>query len=233
MDLREGGRIDPERHWYYQAKARAVEAELARRGTTTGTLLDVGAGSGFFARYLLDAGMATTAVCVDPNSSAQDLARSDERLRFVREIPDESFAAVLMLDVLEHVEDDVQLFHDGIARLEPGGTFIVTVPAFMSLWSGHDEYLLHFRRYRRAGLRAVIEHSEVQLHTLRYLFGALFPIAFVLRRLRRRSAEAASDLTEVPGWLNALLLRWFTFEHRFLKQRLFGLSVLAVGTPRR
>ena len=40
-------------------------------------------------------------------------------------------------------------------------------------------------------------------------------------------------LAEVPGWLNALLLRWFTFEHRVLPQRLFGLSVLAVGTKTR
>jgi hypothetical protein len=41
------------------------------------------------------------------------------------------------------------------------------------------------------------------------------------------------DRAEVPGWLNALLLRWFTFEHRVLPQRLFGLSVLAVGTKTR
>ena len=230
MDLREDDLVDPDRHWYYQAKARAIEGELRRHAAEPGALLDLGAGSGFFARYLLDAGVVASAVCVDPGYLEEDLARSEERLRFVRSLPGDVFDAVLMIDVLEHVEDDGQLFRDGVERLRPGGMFVVTVPAFMSLWSSHDEYLLHFRRYRRAGLRKAIAHAEVRVHSLRYLFGALFPIAFVLRRLRRRPSEAGSDLNEVPRWLNASLLRWFTFEHRYLPQRLFGLSVLAVGT---
>ena len=198
MDLREDDLVDPDRHWYYQAKARAIDAELRRHAAEPGALLDLGAGSGFFARYLLDAGVVASAVCVDPGYSEEDLARSEERLRFVRSLPVDAF--------------------------------VVTVPAFMSLRSSHDEYLLHFRRYRRAGLRKAIAHAEVRVHSLRYLFGALFLIAFVLRRLRRRPSEAGSDLNEVPRWLNASLLGWFTFEHRFLPQRLFGLSVLAVGT---
>ena len=40
----------------------------------------------------------------------------------------------------------VYRIRDGVARLSPSGTFMVTVPAFASLWSSHDEYLLHFRR---------------------------------------------------------------------------------------
>lgn len=230
MDLREDDLVDPDHHWYYQAKVRAIEAEFRRHVPAGGTLLDLGAGSGFFARYLLHVGAITSAVCVDPGYTEMDLARSDGQLCFTRSLPGEMFDAVLMIDVLEHVRDDVQLFQNGVARLRVNGTFVVTVPAFASLWSSHDEYLLHFRRYRRDGLLKVLLQADVRVLALRYLFGLLFPIAFVRRRLRRRAAEPASDLREAPGWLNALLLRWFTFEHRVLPQRLFGLSVLAVGT---
>ena len=232
MDLREDDLVDPKRHWYYQAKVRVVETELRRYAPAGGTLLDLGAGSGFFATQLLNAGAVDSVVCVDPGYADEDLARSNERLCFARSLPDGPFDAVLMIDVLEHVKDDAQLFHDGVALLRPGGTFIVTVPAFLSLWSAHDEYLRHFRRYRRAGLRKIVLQAETRVHALRYLFGALFPAALVFRRLRRRTSEARSDLQEVPSWLNTLLLQWFTFEHRVLPQRLFGLSVLAVGTKR-
>ena len=74
MDLREDDLVDPQRHWYYQAKARVVEAELRRHGHGRGALLDLGAGSGFFARYLLDAGVVESAVCVDPGYGDEDLA---------------------------------------------------------------------------------------------------------------------------------------------------------------
>lgn len=230
MDLRENGLVDPKRHWYYQAKAMVVLAELGEKSRAEErTLLDVGAGSGFFARYLIDAGAVTSAVCVDPGYTELDLERSDAQVQFVHEVPDRTFDAVVMIDVLEHVENDVQLFRDGIARLRPGGIFVVTVPAFQSLWSAHDEHLLHFRRYRCADLRRVIQQTHVQIQTLRYLFGALFPIAFYRRRLRRRSAGTASELGETWGWLNRLLIRWFALEHRFLPQRWLGLSVLAAG----
>lgn len=229
MDLRESDLVDPNRHWYYQTKAQAVEVEIRRHGPGGGFLLDIGAGSGFFAKHLLESGAVDAAVCVDPEYRDEDLSRSDKRLRFVRCLPDEPFDAVIMIDVLEHVEDDVQLFIDGISRLRPGGTFIVTVPAFLSLWSSHDEYLHHFRRYRRKDLLAVVARSQTNVHDARYIFGALFPVAFLLRRLRGRRSQAGSDLREVPNWLNALLWQWFRFEHRFLPQRIFGLSVLAVG----
>lgn len=230
MDLREDDLVDPDRHWYYQAKAQVVEAELRQHLPVGAALLDLGAGSGFFARHLLKVGAVASAVCVDPGYADEDLLRSEERLRFVRTLPDGPFDAVLMIDVLEHVENDSQLFREAVARLRPGGTFVVTVPAFASLWSSHDEYLLHFRRYRRSDLQKVVSHATVRVHDVRYLFGALFPVAFVLRRLRRRGAKEGSDLQEVPGWLNVLLLWWFTFEHRALPQRLFGLSAFAVGT---
>src|SRR6185312_16486006 len=59
------------------------------------------------------------------------------------------FDLVVMLDVLEHLEDD----HAGLAavltRLAPGGFFLATVPAFPMLWSSHDVSHHHFRRYSR------------------------------------------------------------------------------------
>ena len=52
-----------------------------------------------------------------------------------------------MMDVLEHVSDDVGLVREYAKRAKPGTRFVVSVPAFMWLWSGHDVFLEHHRRY--------------------------------------------------------------------------------------
>ncbi len=53
-----------------------------------------------------------------------------------------------MLDVIEHVEDDVGFVRDVVdGSLAPGGWVLVSVPAYQSLFSSHDRALKHFRRY--------------------------------------------------------------------------------------
>ena len=54
---------------------------------------------------------------------------------------------VLAMDVIEHVEDDAALI-SAYCDLAPRGTrFIISVPAFNFLWSAHDIFLEHHRRY--------------------------------------------------------------------------------------
>ena len=54
---------------------------------------------------------------------------------------------ILLMDVLEHVDDDVGLLRAYAEPARPGTRFIVSVPAFSWLWSAHDEFLEHRRRY--------------------------------------------------------------------------------------
>src|SRR5207245_10995967 len=92
--------------------------------------------------------LAPEAVTFARRRGERDLAQaSAEKLPF----PDAAFDSVFALDVIEHTDDD-HATAAALARiLRPGGTPVLTVPAFMFLWSEHDEAVLHRRRYRRAG----------------------------------------------------------------------------------
>src|SRR3546814_18170050 len=95
MDLKEesilGGDIDS--HWYYLSKARALSSCLPR--STGNKVLDVGAGSGFFSRWLLSHGLADEATCVDPGSPSDGDEEMDAKpLRF-RRVHARSTAAIL------------------------------------------------------------------------------------------------------------------------------------------
>jgi SAM-dependent methyltransferase len=82
------------------------------------------------------------------------------------EIPkpnDEAFDTVVLLDVLEHIEDDVALLARLGARLGPGGYLVLKVPAMPSLYSPMDEAIGHWRRYDKSGLSEVIARAGLEV----------------------------------------------------------------------
>jgi len=106
MDLKKQRLVgDASAHWYYQAKLAALRSAIAK--LPPGPILDVGSGSGFFARKLLECGKATEATCVDSGYSDDHEEQVDGRpMRFRRRVDRSNATLVLMMDVLEHVADD-------------------------------------------------------------------------------------------------------------------------------
>lgn len=70
--------------------------------------------------------------------------------------PEQRFDSVLYVDVLEHIEEDVDEVRCAAAHLRPGGRLIVLVPAFPFLYSAFDASVGHHRRYTRGRLRAIV-----------------------------------------------------------------------------
>ena len=81
---------------------------------------------------------------------------SEKPLLFRRSVDRSDVDLVHLMDVIEHVEDDVGLVREYVDKVAPGTRFIVTVPAFMWLWSGQDVLFEHFRRYTLAGIERVL-----------------------------------------------------------------------------
>jgi 2-polyprenyl-3-methyl-5-hydroxy-6-metoxy-1,4-benzoquinol methylase len=76
---------------------------------------------------------------------------------------DEAFDTVILLDVLEHIEDDVDLLTRLRARLEPGGHLILKVPAMPSLYSPMDAAIGHWRRYDKRGLTQAMTRAGLEV----------------------------------------------------------------------
>ena len=234
MDLKELGAVDPDSHWYCQAKLQAVASLVERLAPSYRNVLDVGAGDGYFASKLTSQRPDGAFVCVDPNYSME---RTESGGKFVLSAVDADVASadvILMMDVLEHVADDGALLREYVTRARPGSIVLITVPAFEALWSSHDVYMDHFRRYRLTTLVDLATVAGLEVVHSRYLFASIFPVALLGRQARRR-AHPTSDLRPVTPFLNRII-RWIlSVEHRIMWNRFFGLSALVaarVPTPR-
>jgi glycosyltransferase involved in cell wall biosynthesis len=80
--------------------------------------------------------------------------------------PEGTFDTVVCLNVVEHVQDDVQALSNIAAALAPGGRAIVLVPHLQELFGTLDETLGHVRRYDEGSLRALSAAAGLEVKEL-------------------------------------------------------------------
>ena len=229
MDVKEeqllGGAV--EGHWYYRSKKLALDSLLQQ--IRYSRVLDIGAGSAVFSKHLLTNG-AASAVCVDP---AYGLERQEsfcgKTIRYVQSVEPCDADLVLMMDVLEHVDDDVDLIRTSMKGAAAGAFAVISVPAFPSLFSAHDRFLEHKRRYRIRTLETVARAAGLNIISSRYFFAMILPLVASLR-LVERHGPAKSSLVPHSQPVNDLM----TFAHRvelpfFRFNRMGGLSVFCLA----
>lgn len=196
MDLRERPPGTFTRHPWEVARASFFVDRLRShpRWGAIRSVLDLGAGDGYFARRLLDAMPPdATVVCCDPNYSADDEARSTPQIRFVGAPPAERFDAVVALDVMEHVPDDARFARTLYERTGEGGVVLVSVPAWSALYTSRDRALGHFRRYAPKEAAGVLRGAGLRVRDHGGLFTSLLAVRAVERLLRGASAPATVD----------------------------------------
>ena len=234
MDLKEesilGEKIGD--HWYYSSKSKALMQFLAPGRFTS--ILDVGAGSGFFTKFLLAKTDAKQAWCVDTSydgdSADQFLGKP---LYMKTSIDHVDVDLVLLMDVLEHVVDDVQLLSEYVQKVPNDTHFLITVPAFQFLWSGHDEFLEHKRRYTLSSLEATVKKAGLKINRSTYYFLLVFPIAALLRffkKLFQSKKEVRSELKQHSYITNQILKGLCSIELSIMKRnRLAGLCIFCLA----
>ena len=172
MDLVEAASTTGNRHPWELSRRDSVLQLLAGRGPLR-DVADVGAGDRFFAASLRE--LASGAIyAVDVHYQETAMVDGIHIARDVADLPDAGLDCIVMMDVLEHVEDEGAILRDVRRKLRLDGTVLVTVPAFQHLFLAHDTYLKHFRRYRRQHLRDVLERHGLRVEESFYFYATLF-----------------------------------------------------------
>jgi len=148
-----------------------------------------------------------------------------------------SMEAVVALDVLEHIPDHHAAIREIGRVLIPGGYVYISVPAYRSLWSLHDDALMHQRRYVAREVRELLTIADLEVTHLTYALTAYFPLVWLIRKTRKLLAPNApvrADVSLTPRALNGVLGAWLALEGKLsLSVPLpFGLTVFAVGRKR-
>jgi predicted RNA methylase len=204
-------------------------------GVDYSVILDVGAGSGYFSRALLGQANAREAWCVDISYEAEsDTTEAGKPLHYRQSVETVQADLVLLMDVLEHVDDDVGLLRDYVQKVPRGTFFLISVPAFKFLWSAHDVFLEHRRRYRLSQIEDVAVRAGLKVKHGAYYFGAVFPIAATVRFLQRAldngTRPPQSQLKMHHPFVNGVLATLSEAELMFMRyNRLAGLTAFCLA----
>lgn len=196
-------------------------------------ILDIGCGDGLFFDELSQfgevEGVESCSELVSPNNIYR---RRIHVCPFNDDFqPRKQYSLVLMLDVLEHFENPIAALRHAVELLSGDGTLVVTVPAFMALWTNHDVLNHHFTRYTKSSFYKVAHESCLKVREARYFYHWTCPMKLGLA-LAERVFKMRPELPSVPaGWLNETLYWISKVEQKTLSKLPvpFGSSLIVVG----
>lgn len=231
-----------DRHWWFIGRRAILLALIAQHLPEpldgTRQLLDIGCGTGTMLGHLARFG-EVQGIDSDAEAILYCKQRGFTKVRQWATPPfpfqAATFDVVSALDVIEHVDDDVEMLTEMRRLLRPRGLAVVSVPAYRFLWGPHDEINRHMRRYTVAHLRRQLESAGLKVVRLTYFNTMLFPAIAGIRLARRlsgRKPRPKSDFTlTAPGTANNVLGRLFAAEAPILKHvnLPFGVSILALA----
>jgi SAM-dependent methyltransferase len=119
-------------------------------------------------------------------------------------LPSNSYDAMVLLNVLEHIEDDAAATRHIARMLKPGGVAVIEVPAGPELFDDYDRQLQHFRRYTLPGICSVVEQAGLVVERRNYLGALIYPAFYLAKKWSQiRPKSAAKREAHVANAIGA------------------------------
>lgn len=223
-------------HWWHQSKFNLITSTITSLNLKpSATILDVGCGTG---QILIALKNYTNIYGIDYQKKAVAICRS-KGLKNVSvgnaqktKYPSNFFDCLIVLDVLEHVNEE-QALSEFYRILKPKGFLIITVPAYQWMWSKWDEILMHQKRYTKVSLAQALKTHHFKITKLTYLYSFILLPTFVIRKVKSKFMKKyTSDLSLSSNkYTNSLLLKLSKHERNLTNyvSLPFGLSVYCVA----
>lgn len=236
-------------HWFFRARNKIITSHIESLIKQNGmegkelSILNVGVATGYTSVLLKQFGKVTSIEydedCFEfTNSNVPDIGL---QLGSILELDfeDGQFDFVCAFDVVEHVEDDKTAVSELQRVCSEEGHVVITVPAFMSLWSNHDVINHHFKRYKLDQIKNLFSKKEKIVYASYFNFWLFLPV-YLFRKINNvlgissksaKDDQVSSDLVVMSkdGIITRFLYRLFASETgMILKRRVlpFGVSIL-------
>ncbi len=225
-------------HWWYRARRDILADYITRYADlpANARILEIGCGTGHNLPMLAEFGEIDA---IEIDAAAREIASarlgkpvSAAPLPELPGVERGSYDMIAVLDVVEHIEDDVGALKAMADCLKPGGKILIAVPAHGWMWSAHDVVNHHKRRYSKTSLDAAIRAAGLKHNGLRWFNSLLFPVAVAARLAGKLTGKDDSDDSPPAGPINKALETVFRIERHLVGRMPLppGLSIVTLAS---
>lgn len=204
-----------QRHFWYRGRHRflhhALTSHLPIRGSSQA--IDLGGGCGGWLKYLSARSPKAFGELALADSSLRALQMAGDVLpssisRYQIDLMNlhwhSRWDTAFLLDVIEHLPDDVGAMRQAYEALKPGGLLFVTTPALQFFWSYNDDVAHHLRRYSKADYATLAERTGFKLLDARYFMFLLSPLLWLSRSTTKVQGSSEEEKRELSNKAHAV-----------------------------
>lgn len=220
-------------HWWCWARANVFASALASAGLKKSRILEVGAGRGVVIKTLREYGFDCEGVelaNVTPVPQVADHFTSGKAAADMDATQRDGYEVLMLLDVIEHIENPLAFLEELVQAFPNVKKILIAVPAGQQLWSNHDEFYGHYRRYSTAMLADLATGLGASLEANRYFFRILYPLLWLPIKLGFSRNTNLATPKKSTAWLHKLAGRVAQLDYNLLPQSVPGSSALAIFT---
>ncbi len=208
----------------------------------THNILDIGCGDLYFSATA-ESRFKCEMIAVDIGFGGDARKGNIVLYNSIEKLRDNGLDAAVLMDVLEHVKDDARFLEQLKQKLRPDGTVFITVPAYQHLFSAHDVFLKHYRRYSRKTLARALTSAGFHVERMHYFYSSLYLMRLIQLALSRLRKKESSMVGNAEAWgraedaavtkmIRGILNSDFALNRALNRLSPFGLSLCAICTLR-
>jgi SAM-dependent methyltransferase len=206
MDLIETSN-NSNRHPWELSRTRCLINEI-KKSHSNGDILDIGSGDMYFDKELLKNNVNINSLRgIDINLKENIESNKCKWFNDYKKLDIKQFDTIIMMDVIEHIENDDEFLINTIGPLlKNNGKIIMTIPAYQFLYSKHDEVLKHYRRYNIKMIKNLCNKSNFRIKRYHYFyFLLLFPRLLTKKRENKINDWKFNEKSLITRFIKTIL----------------------------
>lgn len=228
-------------HFWIKGRFNAIKKHLPLEISNT-RFLEIGCGNGMIIKQLETNYSNLIIDGCDLNLKALHKVDNVKGILYCLNIYDKpselmkKYDGILLMDVIEHIEDDYSFLNLATSYLKLKGLVIINVPALNFLFSDYDKVAGHKRRYSKKMIMQLFEKNNIEAISISYWGLTLLPIAilrkFILKIVSRKNV-IKQGFQPPLRLLNFLLGICLMIENYLFSSPGLGTSIIAIGRLRK
>ena len=239
MDLRETHKFDgieeEVNHWWIRTRFNYINRIIEYHNSKNINIVEYGCGTCNNIYHLINnsphSSKINSIIGIDPNLTnleIPDWAKA-RNCSLENSLPIEYQAdIVIALDVLEHIQADYSALKEWKNTIKPNGLLLISVPAFQHLWSRHDIFLGHYKRYNKNTLIDLAESVGLKVVKIHYIFSYIYPVVYLVRKCLPNKFNRNGDLKKSNHFVNTILSFIGYLEYKLGGSSYFGTSLVGI-----